>query len=445
MKSKLAGKKILLACVPMDGHFNPLTGLAKYLQEIGCDVRWYVSSIYADKLKKLDIPHYPYVKALDINGHNIHQLLPELKTTASMLEKSMIYQKNLFAGRAAEYYKDILDIHASFPFELMIADNMYSAIPFVRHKIQIPVVAIGVIPLPEKSVDTAPYRTGLPPAENDSMRADYAYQYQEITKVFAAHTSVYTDILQQYDIPFKAELLPDMLLRSADLYLQIGTPDFEYKRSDLGSNIRFVGALMPYAMAGSRAPWFDVRLNQYKKIVLVTQGTIEADVSKLLEPTLRAFEHTDVLVIATTGGNGTEQLRARFTAKNLIIEDFIAFDHVMPYASVYVTNGGYSGVMLSISHQLPMVAAGQHELKNEICARIGYFKYGINLKTESPSSEAIREAASEIMDNPIYKTNVTRLCHQFEAYNAHELCAGHITELIQKHADLHRRNEFKSL
>jgi UDP:flavonoid glycosyltransferase YjiC (YdhE family) len=48
----------------------------------------------------------------------------------------------------------------------------------------------------------------------------------------------------------------------------------------------------------------------------------------------------------------------------------------MPYADVYVTNGGYGGTLLSIQNQLPMVVAGVHEGKNEINARVGYFQTG---------------------------------------------------------------------
>jgi UDP:flavonoid glycosyltransferase YjiC (YdhE family) len=432
MKSKLAGKKILFACVPADGHFNPLTGLAKYLQEEGCDVRWYSSGIYEGKLKKLGIHYYPFVVALDINGSNLQQLLPGLKTD-NALEKSTLYQKHFFAGRAVEYYEDIRQIHESFPFDLMISDSTYSAIPFIRHYMNIPVVTIGIIPLAEDSVDTAPYRSGLPPAENDVMRAEYAGLYAKNLEVFKKPISIFTSILEEHHIPFKPSTLTDILIRSTDLYLQIGSTSFEYKRSDLSSNVRFIGALMPYSVKSDRQPWFDERLTKYKKVILVTQGTIEADVTKLLEPTLKAFEHTDILVIATTAGNRTEELSAKFTAPNLIIADYIPFDEVMPYADVFVTNGGYTAAILSIRNKLPMVAAGLHELKNEVCARIGYFKYGINLETEKPSPEAIYNAVIEIMKNKIYKNNVTNLCNEFATYNSNELCAGYILELLEKY------------
>jgi len=436
MKSKLAGKKILFACVPTDGHFNPLTGLAKYLKSVGCDVRWYASGIYADQLERLDIPYCPYVKALDINGNNIHERVPELKNAAG-LQKGLLYQKHLFAGRALEYFEDMKNIYESFPFDLVICDNLYTPIPLVRYEMRIPVVAVGVIPLAADSIDTAPYGTALPPAENEQMRTQYAGMYQQRLETNKEHITMFTSILDRFKIPYRPASLPDILIRASDLYIQIGTPEFEYDRSDLGSNVRFAGALMPYAAVKTRAPWTDERLKQYQKIVLVTQGTIESDVTKLLEPTLRAFENTEVLVIATTGGNGTDQLRAKFTAENLIITDFIPFDDVMPYASVYITNGGYSGVMLSIKHQLPMVAAGQYELKNEICARLGYFKYGIDLKTEKPAEEAIYLAASEIIANPEYKINVARLSAQFKRYNANELCEKYITELIDTYRYTH--------
>ena len=138
-------------------------------------------------------------------------------------------------------------------------------------------------------------------------------------------------------------------------------------------------------------------LKQYQKIVLVTQGTVEKDVEKLLVPTLEAFKNTDTLVVCTTGGSQTEELRKRFPQRNLIIEDFIPFDNIMPYANVYITNGGYGGVMLGIENKLPMVVAGVHEGKNEICARVGYFKLGINLETEKPTAAQIKKAVEKIL------------------------------------------------
>jgi UDP:flavonoid glycosyltransferase YjiC (YdhE family) len=139
-----------------------------------------------------------------------------------------------------------------------------------------------------------------------------------------------------------------------------------------------------------------------------------------------------VLVTATTGGSGTADLRQRFPESNLIIEDFIPFGDVMPYADAYITNGGYGGVMLGIINQLPLVVAGVHEGKNEINARIGYFQLGVNLGTEWPKPAQMKKAVEEIMNNRKYKENVIRLCKEFEGYNPNELFAYYTKDVLQK-------------
>jgi UDP:flavonoid glycosyltransferase YjiC (YdhE family) len=166
----------------------------------------------------------------------------------------------------------------------------------------------------------------------------------------------------------------------------------------------------------------------YKKVILVTQGTIEKDPEKLLVPTIEAFKNTDRLVIATTGGSRTEELRARYPHTNIVIEDFIPFGDVLPFADVYVTNGGYGGVMLSIEHQVPMVVAGVHEGKNEINARVGYFQLGVNLKTETPSPELIRKSVSKVFSERQYRLNAARLGIEFRKYNPKKLCEKYVYE-----------------
>ena len=77
-----------------------------------------------------------------------------------------------------------------------------------------------------------------------------------------------------------------------------------------------------------------------------------------------------------------------------------------------------------------MIVAGVHEGKNEICARIGYFKLGINLKTEKPTIDQLRESAREIIANNMYTENVKNLAGEFRQYDPNELFAQYVTELV---------------
>jgi len=423
--------RILFANVPADGHFNPLTGLAKYLQKQGHDVRWYSASLYEEKINKLKIPYYPFVKAMDVNGDNIDTLFPERKKYKSTVAKLNFDLINFFILRSTEYLEDIQKIHATFPFDIMICDVAFSAIPFVREKMNIPVVSVGVFPLMETSKDLAPTGLGMIPSTSFFGRIKQQVLHFVADKVlFAKPNKVMLDLLKKYDIESGSSNVFDLLVKKSSLVLQSGTPGFEYRRSDLGKNIRFIGSLLPHVQH-TQEPWFDERLNQYEKIILVTQGTVEKDVEKILVPTLEAFKDSkEHLVVATTGGSKTLELKVRYPYANIIIEDFIPFSHIMPYADVYVTNGGYGGVMIGIQNQLPLVVAGVHEGKNEINARIGHFKLGINLGTEKPSPVQMKFAVEKVLTENTYRKNIISLAKEFEEYDSEELCETYIHELI---------------
>lgn len=437
--------KILFANFPADGHFNPLTGLAVYLKEQGHDVRWYTSRVYADKLRQLEIPHFTFKKAMDISGDQIDEIFPERTKKRSQISKLKFDIINAFILRGPEYYTDLKDVHAIFPFDLMVADCAFTGIPFVKDLMKIPVASIGVFPLSEKSRDLPPPGLGMTPSDGWLGKIKQALLRRiSDAVIFREPNRVLYNVLDQYKIPHNRESLFDMMIRKSDILLQIGTPGFEYYRSDLSENVRFVGPLLPHAGTKQRSPWFDERLREYKKVVLVTQGTVEKDVTKIIIPTLEAFKGTNTLVVVTTGGSDTQRLRNAYPQRNIIIEDFIPFNEIMPYVTVYITNGGYGGTMLGIMNKLPMVVAGVHEGKNEICARVGYFKIGINMRTERPTPDAIDQAVNRIMKDSQYKENVRDMAAEFSKYNPCERSARLILGLKKSNhnSSTPRRNSF---
>lgn len=427
----IKGKRILFATVPADGHFNPLTGVAAHLKTLGYEVRWYTSNIYAPKLNKLQITHYPFVKALDIRGDNINELLPERLNYKGMVAKLNFDIINFFIKRSTEYYADIKEIYKEFPFDLMIADCCFTAISFVKEKMNIPVIAMGILPLTETSRDLPPSGLGKVPSSTFFGKLKQAaLRWIAANILFKKSVNYLAQVTKENGLSYEGQTIFDYIVKKCTLFLQSATPGFEYHRSDLGSNIRFVGPLLPHSSGENKTSWFDERLTAYEKVIVVTQGTVEKDVEKLLVPTLEAFKNSEVLVVMTTGGSRTEELRKKYPEPNIIIEDFIPFDDVMPYADAYVTNGGYGGVMLGIENALPLVVGGVHEGKNEICARVGYFKLGINLKTETPTPMQIKEGVEEVLSTAAYKENVCRMAKEFATYNSKALTASYVRELL---------------
>ncbi len=110
-KTPAPGTKVLFACFPVDGHFNPLTGLAKYLISIGCDVRWYASKFFTERLDKLDIPYYLFNKAKEVDITRIDEAFPERKKIKGKVAKLNFDMINCFIMRAPEYYEDVKAIY----------------------------------------------------------------------------------------------------------------------------------------------------------------------------------------------------------------------------------------------------------------------------------------------------------------------------------------------
>jgi MGT family glycosyltransferase len=435
MQKKISGlnhKKILFVTAPADGHFNPLTGLAKHLQSLGYDVRWYTQDSYKEKLIKLGIPHYPYMLAPQLHQGNFETFFKERIKQKSQVAKFKFDLEHAFIMPATKIILDLEEIYKEFSFDLVIADIFSFVIPMIKARIGVPVIAAGIIPMMESSKDLPPAGLGLTPTSNRVGKLGHkVLKWLTNNVIFKKPNRLFNEVLSNSGAAYPGKNIFDILYCSSDIVLQSCTPGFEYKRSDLSKNIRFAGPLLPYTSGKNREPWYDKRLAQYEKVIVLTQGTVEKDVNKLIVPTLEAFKNSDVLIVCTTGGSQTEELKAKYNKPNIIIEDFISFDDVMPYADLYITNGGYGGVMLGIQNELPLVVAGVHEGKNEICSRVGYFKLGLNLKTETPKPGQVANAVKEVLNNPVYKTNVINLREEFSQYNPYDLCAKYVAELTQ--------------
>jgi hypothetical protein len=176
--------------------------------------------------------------------------------------------------------------------------------------------------------------------------------------------------------------LPTFLLDSgmlADRLLVPTVPDFDYPRTDLPRNARYVGAVHPAPTRNFQPPTWWPALTGDRPVVHVTQGTIDnADLGRLLEPTIKALADEDVVVVATTGGRDVSQLKVPLPP-NTYVAEYLPHDRLLPKVDVMITNGGYGAVQRALSTGVPLVVAGNTEDKPEVAARVAWSGAGIDL------------------------------------------------------------------
>lgn len=134
-----------------------------------------------------------------------------------------------------------------------------------------------------------------------------------------------------------------------DHLLTLGIPEFEFPRSDLRSNVHWFGAFKKAGAKGDdkkKKPelpswWDDIAKakSEGKKIVAVSQGTVEADLEDVLLPTIEALkERDDVLVIATTVLVEPGDVKNLVVPGNTRVAKFVPYDLLLPLVSRVISS-----------------------------------------------------------------------------------------------------------
>ena len=415
--------------MPLDGHFNPMTGLADYLRNRGHDLRFYTGPTFATRLSDLGIPHLPFVRATDLNAENLVQHYPEYEKLGVGPKAIEFAITKIFFGNLEAHYRDICEIHRAFPFEAFVCDAAFGASHLVAQKLQPRSFALGPAPSPAPSSKTAPPPMfGLKPAKTLFGRLRDRLVTTLVDRSTQSGLKILNDLLAREGLPPFKHRLFDLQIHSVKLFFQSGCPGMDFPRDDFPENYRFVGPLMPAKRPRARGvERYQQKLKDHPTLVVVSQGTMDnRDAQKLFVPTLEALKGTRHLVVATTGGRNTEALRKRFPEDNVVVEDFVDFDALLEDADLFVCNGGYGSVMQALLKGVPLLCAGKLEGKNDINARLDFRGLGLDLKTERPTARQIAAGVVRVLGDASYRANVDRVRVELEGYRPYEVFERHL-------------------
>ena len=424
--------RVLIATLAIDGHFNPLTGIAKQLQSDGHDVEWYTGAHLAPRLAALGITHHPFLRASEITPDNINDIFPKRRRLKGPQLVAFDGEK-IFASNVGNFFEDIKGIRASYAFDVLVLDGAVYVQRLVTELLHVPVVSVISISNMERDPMVPPLFFGFMPATSWRARLrDRAVRFISDQLVMGKAHRAYARIIAEYGVTLpEGAFINDEPYNVSSVVLQTGTESFDYPRSRTNPRVHYVGALVPNGPSTRGAAELATKAPRYARTVLVTQGTVDnQDLDKLITPTIEALRDTDTLLLVATGGSGTEALRTRYPDANVVIEDRMDFDHVLGVADVYVTNGGFGGVMLSLAHGVPMVCAGTREGKNDVNAHVQYHRVGVNLRTERPTPAALRAAVDRLVTEPQWRTRAREFSHEMHGLDSARRAADLVSALV---------------
>ncbi|SDJ21630.1 glycosyltransferase [Nonomuraea jiangxiensis] len=434
--------RMLMATTPGEGHVNPLVSVARVLVERGHEVQWYAGAAFEGKVTGAGARHRRFRAAYDFSGLTRAEAFPH-HAGVTGLSGMTLGLKEIFLDPAPDQMADLLEILDGFPADVVVTDETCFGAGLAAERAGLPLVWVATSVYILSSRDAAPMGLGLPPAGRPWNRVRNRLLAWTADSMLMRGIRRHADVVRaRAGLPRLAGRVLENIVKEPDLYLMGTVPSFEYPRSDLRPQTRFVGALAGRASAPfTPPPWWD-ELSDGRPVVHVTQGTIADDADRLLGPALAALADEPVHVVATTGrpaapgaaGSGASVSAAgsgvdgRLPA-NAWLEPYIPHDELLPEVQVMVTNGGYGGVNAALSHGVPLVVAGATEEKHEVGARVAWSGAGLHL-TGRLSEERLREAVRRVLEDGAYADRAASLKEEFRRYDGPELAAAAIEELL---------------
>lgn len=298
-------------------------------------------------------------------------------------------------------------------------------------------VAIGLNPILLTSVDHPPFGSGLSPDSSPEGRRRNKVANEAQRKNFAPAQDAYAEALKSVGAKRPDEFLLDALYTLPDRFVQMCTPSVEYPRSDAPKTLRFAGGYpTSHQLKEPVRPawWNKVVVHKTKKIIFVCQGTVAMDFDQLVIPTLAAFKgRTDVSVVIALGRKYASLPSDVEVPENCVVEEYIPYDHMLPYCDVFVTTGGYGSIQRALIHGTPLVMAGTTEAKPEAAARGGWAGVGLNLRTSYPTVRQLGEAIDEVLHNQKYKVKASKIQAEMSAQSPIGVVMETIEELVGDH------------
>ena len=409
--------KILIASTPATGHLNPLLAIGRILIAEGHEVVGLSGNALRERIEGIGAEFRPLPAGADFDLGDIVSVVPELKHIPPGPQWLRVAIERLFVDTIPAQHKGLQQVLRDFPADVIIGDDMiFGVLPMLlgpRSK-RPPIVLCGTSILHWRREDEAPHFAGLPPATTQAQLKEYAAISQEHDRVVNQPLARRLNrFLEDLGVGPLSMTLFDSVVELADAYLQLTVPSFEFPR-DIPPSVHFIGAL-PIIPNQAPLPSWAHELDGSRKVVLVTQGTVaNHDFGLLIAPTLAALANEpDLLVVVTAGGRPIDAIPGPIPS-NARLASYLPFEWVLPKVDVFVTNGGYGSVNQAMSFGIPLVTAGLTEDKADVNARVAWSGVGIDLATNEPTPQALREAIRTVLDKPNYRSRASLMADEFD-------------------------------
>lgn len=400
--------RFMVTAMPFSGHVAPMAAVAAALVARGHEVRFYTGAAFRGRIERTGAQFVPWRNAPDFDEQNLPATFPRLRGKKGFAQL-MINMEDLFVATAPAQLADVGAEWDRERWDVLVSDEASLAPSVIAEALGCRWATVAILPLHLVSSHSPPPGLGLRPGRTALGRARDAALRALIPALSGRLNRAADRARDAVGLPAAGAGF-DRQVWSADLILASGVAalDFDIPRPP---RLHWVGRLSEPAPIPP-PPWWG-ELDGHP-VVVVTQGTQNVDPTDLLQPALTGLADLDAVVAASTGVRGVDTVPFAIPA-NARTAAMLPFDELFPRAEVLVTNGGWGGVLTALAHGLPLVVGGGDLDKPEVAGRVDAAGVGINLRTGTPTSAAVRAAVDRVRADARYRTRAREVAEQLAA------------------------------
>ncbi|KAK1985425.1 MGT family glycosyltransferase [Colletotrichum cereale] len=387
--------KFLLHCFSATGHVLPMQAVARELVERGHEVVWVTVAAQEARVIASGAKFVPAEEVVKVDAKFDGANPKDMAETAELM----------FGGRVTAQVAGIRRALKTFKPDFVLNDALPQGVAALYELGEIPRYAtLGVVPLYLPDIGPEPI--------------EHASQSALGLLISQPQLSLPTINPERQKLGLPALKVTDTFSYSPFLHIQASCPSLEFQEGPepILPQADYVGPLVTRltgANLGVPTWWNDVV--SATSIIGITQGTYAMNPTSLIIPAIQALQG-DKRHLLVVPSKLADEIRERIKVEdNVRIAEWVPYDMLLPRCRLLVTNGGYGSVTQALSHGVPLVCAGTSEDKRDTAARVTWVGAGIDLKTDTPSVDQVRDAVHRVLGENSFVENAARVGKELSA------------------------------
>ena len=368
--------KIAWFCIPAHGHTNPTLGLVKTLTEAGHQV-WYFS--FEEFREKIENAGASFIGC---DGYDFEM---EDKVNADRVGKDKVYATELLVSSTLALHEMTSRFVDEIKPDVVVSDSVafWGKLAAMKHGL--------------------PYVSSTTTFAFNKYSAKYMQESAwDIVRMLTAMPRINKQLKRLREKGYPVKNLLEIVQNDNDTNTIVYTSKYFQPCSDTFSDrYHFIGP--------SIRPVVEPMEKTSDKLVYISMGTVNQN-REFYRNCINALGQTDWQVVISMGTNPE---RFDNLPDNIQIYESVDQMAVLSIADAFITHCGMNSASEGLYYQVPLILFPQTPEQDAVAKRVEELGGGVRLK--SISEEDILQALQQIIYEPEYKNNATKISESFRS------------------------------